>query len=106
MKASVKLVLGGSLTPKSDIEMAASTVMDASYDRKRYVRKPACVNCQTFVAEAVTIFEDLYSTARRVFGSSHPLVGAIKRDLEWAIQYDLLLARKALIAAKARKNTG
>ena len=24
-------------------------MMDASYDRKRYVRQPACVNCQTFV---------------------------------------------------------
>jgi len=30
--------------------MAASTMMDASYDRKRYVRQPACVNCQIFVA--------------------------------------------------------
>ena len=29
--------------------MAASTVMDASYDRKRYVRQPACVSYQTFV---------------------------------------------------------
>ena len=28
--------------------MAASTVMDASYDRKRYVREPACAICQTF----------------------------------------------------------
>ena len=33
--------------------MAASTMMDASYDRKRYVTKPAYVSCQTFVeAEA------------------------------------------------------
>ena len=61
----------------------------------------ADIDSRDNVAEAVTIFEDLYSTARRVFGSSHPLVGAIKRDLELAIQYDLNLARKALIAAKA-----
>ena len=33
------------------------------------------------VAEAVTIFEDLYSTARRVFGAGYPLVVAIQRDL-------------------------
>ena len=38
--------------------------------------------------------------------SKEEYVDGIKRDLEWAIQYDLLLARKALIAAKARKNTG
>jgi len=53
------------------------------------------------VAEAVTILEDLYSTARRVFGSNHPLLRAIKFDLERAIQYDLHLARRAIIAAKA-----
>ena len=49
MKTLVKSVLRGSLTTKSDIDMAASTVMDASYDRKRYVRKPACVTCQTLL---------------------------------------------------------
>ena len=38
------------------------------------------------VAEAVTILEDLYSTARRVFGSNHPLLRAIKFDLERAIR--------------------
>ena len=54
MKTLVKSVLRGSLTtPNSDIDMSASTMMDASYDRKRYVRKPAYVSCQTFVeAEA------------------------------------------------------
>ena len=83
-------------------------MMDASYDRKRYVRKPACVNCQTFlgrsyprlrgvyarglgddqgasrddVVEAVTIFEELASTARRIYGEFHPFAKLIQHDLE------------------------
>ena len=79
--------------------MAASTVMDASYDRKRYVRQPACVSYQTFVeaelsqraaragssrddvVEAETIFEELASTTRRVYGEFHPFAKLIQHEL-------------------------
>ena len=36
------------------------------------------------IREAVTTIEDVERTARRVFGSAHPLVGNIARDLRRA----------------------
>ena len=33
------------------------------------------------VAEAVTIFEELSSTVRRIYGTSHPLLETVQHDL-------------------------
>ena len=50
--------------------MAASTVMDASYDRKRYVRESACAICQTLLRKS-------YSQPR---GDIHA-----KASVEWVV---------------------
>ena len=42
----------------------------------------ADIDSRDNVAEAVTIFEELSSTVRRIYGTSHPLLETVQHDLE------------------------
>ena len=80
-------------------------MMDASYDRKRYVKPCACIAklfqsqgsrneaSRDDLAESTAVLEEVSRTSRRVLGPSHPFTKGIQRDL--------LLAQEELTAFDA-----